>query len=383
MEPLKILHIITGLNRAGAETVMVRLILHMNHRRFKPVVVSLMDEGAYGADLRIAGVPLYTLGMKRGRPTLWGLLRLLKILRKERPRMVQTWLYHADLAGLLIAPFLRGVPLVWNLRCSGMDMTQYSRQMLNTRRILAYFSGVPSAVIVNSEAGRIFHESVGYRPRRWEEIPNGFDTEFFRPSEERRALWRQRLGIGDQASLVGMVARVDPMKDHATFFAAAARIAEARPDTAFLLVGSGTDKLPIPSPLAGKVHALGEIKNVEQILPALDLLLLSSAFGEGFPNVVGEAMACGVPAVATSVGDAASLIAGTGSVVAPRDPGAMAAAALAILGRDLAARAQHGEAARKRILDRYGLKLMVERYERVYGAIAEGPTARARRIMKA
>ncbi|HXP12278.1 MAG TPA: glycosyltransferase [Stellaceae bacterium] len=351
MEPLKILHVITGLGRGGAETTLVRLILHMNHRRFAPVVVSLMDEGAYGADLSIAGVPLYTLGMKRGRPSLGGLLRLRKILREEQPRMVQTWLYHADLAGLLMAPFLHGVPLVWNLRCSDMDLTRYVRTI---RRILAVFSGVPAAVIVNSEAGRLFHESIGYRPRRWESIPNGFDTEFFKPSHERRALWRGRLGIHDGAPLIGLVARVDPMKDHATFLAAAARITKARPDAAFLLVGSGTDKLAIPPDLAGKVHALGERKDVEQILPALDLLLQSSAFGEGFPNAIGEAMACGVPAVATDVGDAAALIAGTGSIVPPRDPGALASAALAILGRAQDSRAQLGEAARKRIIDRYG-----------------------------
>jgi len=112
-------------------------------------------------------------------------------------------------------------------------------------------------------------------------------------------------------------------------------------------------------------------------------LLQSSAYGEGFPNAIGEAMACGVPAVATEVGDAAALIAGTGSIVPPRDPGALASAALAILGRAQDSRAQLGEAARKRIIDRYGLKAMVERYERVYGAIAEGPASRARRIIKA
>jgi len=382
MEPLKILHVITGLNRGGAETTLVRLILHMNHRRFTPVVVSLMDEGAYGADLSIAGVPLYTLGMKRGRPSLGALLRLRRILREEQPRLVQTWLYHADLAGLLLSRSLGEVPLVWNLRCSGMDLTQYSRHVRTVRRFLAAFSGVPAAVIVNSEAGRLFHDSIGYRPRRWEVIPNGFDTEFFKPSPERRAQWRQRLGLGDGAPLVGMVARVDPMKDYATFLAAASRISAARPDAAFLLAGAGTGGLTIPPDLAGKVHGLGERKDVEQILPALDLLMQSSAFGEGFPNAIGEAMACGVPAVATDVGDTAALIAGIGSVVPPRDPGVLASAALAILGRAPPARAQLGEAARKRILDYYGLKLMVERYERVYGAIAEGPASRARRIIK-
>jgi glycosyltransferase involved in cell wall biosynthesis len=382
MDKLKILHIITGLDRGGAETVLARLILHMDFKRFSSVVVSLGDEGAYGADLSVAGVPLYTLGMKRGRIFPGALLRLPGILREEKPRLVQTWLYRADLAGLLIRPCSQGIPLVWNLRGSSKGVAEYSRNVSRTQRILAAFSGLPAAVIVNSEAGRIFHESIGFRPRRWEEIPNGFDTLSFRPDPERRALWRQRLGIADAAPLIGMVARVEKMKDHATFLAAAIRIKTARPDAHFLLIGQGTDRLAVPPDLVGNLHALGERKDVEHILPALDLLLLSSAFGEGFPNSVGEAMACGVPVVATSVGDAAALIAGTGAVVPPRDPGLLASAALSILGRDKNSRAQLGEAARKRILDRFGLKAMVERYERVYGAIAEGPAARARRIIQ-
>jgi glycosyltransferase involved in cell wall biosynthesis len=381
-DKLKILHIITGLDRGGAETVLARLILHMDFKRFTSVVVSLGDEGAYGADLSVAGVPLYTLGKKRGRLSVGALLRLRGILREEKPRLVQCWLYRADFAGLLVRPCSQGVPLVWNLRGSSKGVAEYSRQVGGTQRILAAFSGLPAAVIVNSEAGRIFHESIGFRPRRWEEIPNGFDTLSFRPNPERRALWRQRLGIADASPLIGMVARVEKMKDHATFLAAALRIKTARPDAHFLLIGQGTDKLAIPPGLAGSLHALGERKDVEQILPALDLLLLSSAFGEGFPNSVGEAMACGVPAVATSVGDAAMLIAGTGSAVPPRDPGALASAALSILGRNAASRAQLGEAARKRIVDHFGLKAMVERYERVYGAIAEGPASRARRIIR-
>lgn len=381
MEPFKIAHLITGLSRAGAETVLVRLVLHMDPKRFTPVVISLTDDHGYGADLRVAGVPLYTLGMKRGRPSLGALLRLRKILRQEKPSLLQTWLYHADFAGTL-ATLFTSLPLVWNLRCSEMDMTQYSFQVQTIRGLLAWLSHRPAAVIVNSETGRLYHERLGYRPRRWEEVPNGFDTDLFRPSFEKRAQWRKRLGIEEGTKLIGMVARVDPMKDHATFLAAAERIGAARKDAAFVLVGAGTESLALPGTMAGRIQALGERNDLQDILPALDLLMLSSAFGEGFPNVLGEAMSCAVPAVATSVGDAPTIISGTGSVVPPRDPVALANAAIAFLARDGVARANQGEAARRRILENYRMSTMVERYERIYGAIAEGPTARARQMFQ-
>jgi glycosyltransferase involved in cell wall biosynthesis len=134
--------------------------------------------------------------------------------------------------------------------------------------------------------------------------------------------------------------------------------------------------------MAGRIQALGERNDLQDILPALDLLMLSSAFGGGFPNVIGEAMSCAVPAVATSVGDAPTIISGTGSVVPPRDPVALANAAIAFLARDGVARANQGEAARRRILENYRMSTMVERYERIYGAIAEGPTARARQMFQ-
>jgi len=232
------------------------------------------------------------------------------------------------------------------------------------------FSGVPAAVIVNSEAGRLFHESIGYRPRRWEAIPNGFDTEFFRPAPERRALWRQRLGIGDQAPLIGMVARVDPMKDHATFLAAASRIGAAHAEACFVLAGRGTETLAVPSGLAGRLHALGERDDIATLLPSLDLLVLSSAFGEGFSNVVGEAMACGIPCIASDVGDAASIIADCGTIVPPRDPSALADAVIDWLGRGEDFRRRAGDAARRRILEHYAIAVVVEAYQRLYQTLA-------------
>jgi glycosyltransferase involved in cell wall biosynthesis len=167
-----------------------------------------------------------------------------------------------------------------------------------------------------------------------------------------------------------MVARVDPMKDHAAFLAAATELVAGGSAAAFALIGAGTERLDIPPALADRLHALGERDDVAELLPALDLMALPSAYGEGFPNAVGEAMACGVPCVASAVGDAAAIIADTGAIVPPRDPRALAAAIAELLSRGPDGLAVLGAAARQRVVLRYSLAAVVERYQRIYEEVA-------------
>lgn len=367
---MKILHLITGLSRGGAETMLARLVTHMDPARFASVVVSLTDESGLGPELREAGIPVLALGMKRGRPSASAILRLREIIRRERPQLLLTWLYHADLLGLLIAALSPGLPLVWNLRCSNMDLAEYSWPVRAVRHVLARAARRPAAIIVNSDAGKRHHAALGYMPRRWELIPNGFDTAQFRPDPGARDAWRTRLEIGAEEFLIGMVARVDPMKDHATFLTAASRIAARCPDARFVLAGRGTETLAVPRDLAGKLRAVGERSDIATLLPALDLLVLSSAFGEGFPNVLGEAMASGIPCIATDVGDAAAIIGDSGRIVSPRDPAALADAAIDWIGCDPSFRRAKGDAARQRILDHYAIAVVVEQYQRLYQSLA-------------
>jgi glycosyltransferase involved in cell wall biosynthesis len=365
-----VLHLITGLEQGGAEAMLAKLVTSLDPARCRSVVVSMTDEGAVGAALRAAGVPLYCLGLRRGRPAPTALPGLLRIIRREQPAVLQSWLYHADLLALAAATLVPGLPLVWNLRCSDMELGRYSRQIRIVRRLLALASRRPAAVIVNSEAGRRFHAALGYHPKVWEVIPNGFDTERFRPDDTTRRAWRTSLGLDVFQPLIGMVARVDAMKDHAAFLDAASRVAARRRDVVFLLAGRGTESLAIPPLLHGRLHALGERADIPGILASLDLALLSSAFGEGFPNVLGEAMACGVPCIATAVGDSAAIIGDTGLVVPPRHPEALASAILSWLDRNAADRQRCGDAARRRIVEHYALPAIVERYRGLYERVA-------------
>jgi glycosyltransferase involved in cell wall biosynthesis len=377
VRPIRILHVITGLDVGGAERMLSRLVGGTDPVRIRHAVVSLLPPGPVAAELAAAGCRVYDLGMSRSAIRPAALLRLARILLRERPDILQTWLYHADLVGTLLGRATRVPAILWNIRCSDMDLGRYPRSTVLAVRLLRHLSRWPTAVITNSAAGRAAHERLGYRPRRWELIPNGFDLSIHHPSEAARLRLRRELKLPPGALLVGMLARLDPMKDHGTFLRAAARLAARHPQVHFVLAGravaSGALGALAPDEfrsLTGRLHPLGERSDTAAILAALDVATLSSAFGEGCPNALGEAMACGVPCVATSVGDAAALIGPTGLLVPPRDPQALADAWDALLRLPADERGRLGIAARARIAAHFELGAIVERYAAVYEELA-------------
>jgi glycosyltransferase involved in cell wall biosynthesis len=381
---LKVVHLITGLRAGGAETMLYRLLAGTDRARFESVVVSLGDEGELGPAIRALGVPVHALDMRHSAASALGAVpRLLRLLRRERPDVLQSWLYHADLLGTLAAR-AAGVPaLAWNIRCSqpraGVSLDRPGPLL----RVLRRLSPVPDVVVVNAEAGRAFHQGMGFRPREWRLIRNGVDLEAFRPSAALRARARAALDVGSATPLVGMVGRYDPIKDHETFLRAARLLLDARPDAVFLL--AGRDVTGENAELAERVRALGlegavrllgRRTDVAGLYPALDVAALTSR-AEGFPNVVAEAMACGVPCAVTDVGDAALLAGDTGRVVPPGDPAAMAAAWAELLALAPEERARLGAAARERIAGHFSLRAAVERYEALYARL--GAPRRLRR----
>lgn len=363
-----ILHLITGLETGGAERMLARLVAHMNRDRYRSVVVSMTGPGSLGRVLTREGIELRTLNMRRGTPEVSAAIRLARILRDVHPDIFQTWLYHADLLGLVAR---RGAsprcPLCWNIQCTDSIDTGI------VRRVLAWCSGKPDVVIVNSLTGKRFHEQLGYRPRRWEHVPNGCDTSVFTYNAEARVELRRGLGISEDTVAIGLPARYHPMKDHANFLAAAARLSAASRELLFLLIGAGTE----PSNLAlseainahglgARVLPLGERDDMPRIYSALDIVTLSSAFGEGCPNVLSEAMSCGVPCAATDCGDAAEILGPTGTIVPPSDPEALAAALNKLIAIGSDGRRALGAEARDRVFRLYNLSTTVGRYEAVY-----------------
>jgi glycosyltransferase involved in cell wall biosynthesis len=373
MNAVHVMHLITDLDIGGAETMLAKLVSSMDKQRFCTTVVSMIAPGVIGAELADLGISVRSLGMRRGVPDPLGAFRLLRMLSHDKPDVLQTWLYHADLLGLVAARLSRVPRLAWNLRCSDMDLRRYSGLSRAMPRLLGWLSAGPDLVIVNSHAGRIAHEQLGYHARRWEVVPNGFDTDRFHPDREAHARLCARLGWSEESFLICLPARFDPMKDHANFLAAAARFAQHCAVARFLLVGRGVDPGNTVLRAAvdgtgcgGKMALLGERDDIAALLAGSDLVTLSSAFGEGSPNVIGEAMACGVPVVATDAGDAARIVGNTGVIVRPRDPESLCAGWRQLLDLGAHGRAELGMAARQRIVEYYALPTIVAQYEALY-----------------
>lgn len=351
-----VLHVITGLGLGGAERMLTKLAVELHNAGMPQHVVSLRGRGPYAADLDTAAVPVTTFDIKSPGRACSALWELRKLVQRLRPDVIQGWLYHGDLMATVahrLSPGAARRRLFWNIRASNMDATRYGRVV----RAGALLSRWPDVVISNSEAGARFHSAHGYCPRRCVVIPNGVDVQQFRPDPEVRRRVRAELGLG--AGVVAIhVARVDPMKDHQTCIAALAKT----PSVTGILVGAGTEHLAVPA----NVRALGARREMEQLYAAADLVVSSSAFGEGFSNALAEGMSAGLVPIATDVGDSATVIGDTGRVVAAGDPCALAEAIRAEAGFSPEQRRSRGLLARSRIVERFSLARMVRAYAQLY-----------------
>ena len=245
-------------------------------------------------------------------------------------------------------------------------------------RALALLSSRPRAIVVNSLAGLTFHRSIGYSPREWIHMANGFDCDEFRPRDGARDALLAHLEIPKDSFVVGFVARNDPIKDHATFFAAAAEVAAQRANTHFVLVGAGIEpgdqqirQSISRHQISDHIHLLGKRNDVAQLDAAFDVAVCASR-GEGFPNVLCEAMAAGTPCVSTDVGDARTIIGDTGFVVDVGDSSKMAEGLIALADYSSTEILKLGQRARQRIMSRYSLDAAVALYERFYTSLAAG-----------
>jgi glycosyltransferase involved in cell wall biosynthesis len=368
------LHVITGVTMGGAEMMLYRLLARCDRSRFSPTVLSLLAPGAVGQRISALGVPLLTLGMRQERPLSRALLRLVPIARSLRPSLLQGWMYHGNLAASACALLSgRRLPVIWNVRHSLHDLRCENRLTRGFIRLGAALSASTRAIIYNSRLSAGQHEALGYAPERTVVIPNGFDCGLFRPRPEMAQRLRHATGIDPGRVVIGMVARYHPQKDPFTLIAATALLVRRRIDVHVLIVGTDFDAGNAPvvraiaqAGLAERITLLGERHDIPDLVAGFDIATLSSAWGEGFPNVLGEAMACGVPCVATDIGDSAWIVGRTGLVVPPRDPEALAdaLARLVALGPD--GRRQLGAAARARVLEHFEVDEIVGRYTALY-----------------
>ena len=364
LRPRKVLYVTAGLRGGGAEAMLTRLASAQPGVADDVTIVSLLPAEAHTERLSAGGVTVVELRFDKAGGIATGLFKLASLIAERQPDIVQGWMYHGDLAALValvLSGRRRQTRLVWSIRCTAMDWRGYGVGLWLVVKACALLSRWPDVVTANAVAGLKSHLVLGYRPRRAEVVANGIDVDEFRLDAAARRAVRTELGIADDAIVLAHVARVDAMKDHSSFLAAMAGL----PDLSAILVGAGTENLPA----APNVLRLGRRHDVPRLFAAADFVVSSSCRGEGFSNVLAEGMACGLPAVATDVGDAQLIVGDTGLVVPPESPDALAAAIRTLAAESAAARAERGSKARARIVENFAMPRAVQRYVDLYQSL--------------
>lgn len=353
----QVVFLIRSLNAGGAERQLLKLVELLDKRLFNITVVTYYTGSAFDAELAaLPGVTHVAIG-KAGPSDFVGFVaRLIKTVRRLQPDLIHG--YMPDANGLAwLAGRLTGARVVWGLRASDVDFRHYNFLSGALFRAAAWLSPHVDLIIANSESGRQFHIEHGYTDERMIVVPNGIDVERFRPDPDAGLRLRHEWGIPDNAFVVGSVARLDPMKDHSTLLQAAAILIRRLPNARFVIVGDGPEEtkrhlanLAVSAGIDAAVVWLGARADMPAVYNAFDVAVSSSAFGEGFSNALGEAMACEVPCVTTDVGDGSAIVADTGRVVPRRQPERLAEAIADVAAAD---RRLLGARARARIVQSF------------------------------
>ena len=370
---IRVFHIIVGLNVGGAELMLKRLV-ESNRKSsiYRHSVISLTDLGKIGLQLQALGIEVRVLGMQSSLDIPRVLWQLMRIIKKKRPDIIQTWMYHADLIGGLAARLAGNNRVIWGVRTTDVDAGG-KRATLWVRKACAWLSlWVPHTIVCAADASRRSHVAIGYDADRMVVVPNGFDIARLVATKVQSDILRAECNFDANTIVIGSLGRFHEVKDHANFVKAAGLLMAHFPAVQFLLVGRDldTNNKELMSWIAATGYPnrfvlLGQRADVPVCLSIMDILCLHSKT-EGFPNVVGEAMAMGVPCVATDVGDARFLMADTGVIVPKEDSVALAEGLKQMLEMTREERSALGQKAKMRIYSEFTMERCRERFEAIY-----------------
>ena len=364
----KVIHLITGLERGGAERFLYNLINNGLNEKFDNSVISLMSEGYYGSLLKKKKIPVFSLNLNRGQITFYAIKRLRKILIEQKPDIAQGWMYHGNLAALLGTIMLKKkIKLSWAIRLS---LEIFEIMKFKTRyaiKLGSYLSRIPDLIIYNSIRSLNQHRDIGFNKNKDFFIPNGFDTTAWKPNNKTRHTVRDSLGIHKNTKVIGYIGRGDDQKDIPTLFKAFNIVCKKHPNIILVTIGRNLKQYPTNNK---NIIFLGQRSDVHNLMKGFDLLCLSSK-AEGFPNVIGEAMSTGIPCVTTDAGDAKSIVGDTGWITHSSDPKSLANCLDSALKNSQGQLKRYGKIARNKIVNNFSIKDVKNQYISLYNSILD------------
>lgn len=363
---IRIVHIITGLGSGGAENMLYKLIKYSDKSKYYHEVVSLMDEGVIGKRIRDEGVKIHSLNVSKAN-IFKSILNARRICKDFD--IINTWLYHADLFGFVIAKLLLKKKLIWNIRHSNLDKNANKSRTLMIVKINSLLSKKIDCITFNSNKALETHLTIGYKNKNTIVIPNGFELDKFSFDEENRNILRSAFNLDENCKALITVGRWDVQKDYVTLFKALNEIKNTHTNFKMIMVGTNLDEynedlcnLSIKYDLRDKLMLLGRRNDIPEILSAADCYI-SSSLGESFSNSIGEAMACALPCIVTDVGDSKQIVGETNYVVNAIDFKGLAEAIGKFLDESESPRNFNS---RNRIVENFDIKKVVKDYERNY-----------------
>ena len=379
----KILHVITGLNVGGAESVLSRICFTRSN--CEHVVVSLSRGGFFEGKLVEKGIPVHGLAVKKNVISVClGFVRLRRIIKTESPDVIQSWMYHSDFFAFVANAGFSKIPLVWSIRNTTLDPMGSGRMTVTLVKVLGFFAqfSVLKTITTCAQTAIDVHAKHGYPREKFTVIPNGVDCERFQPLAEMQLRLRdyyrfpvQGCDAEELPFQIGFVGRFHAQKNIPLLLQAVSDVLVERPNCYLACAGSGIDSANLElrsliqeNNLGSHISLRGFLSDVDLFFNALDILILPSSFGEAFPNVLAEAMACGIPCIATDVGDSRIIIGDTGWIVQPNSRMALADAIISASDEfaDKDKWRKRKEKCRFRVESKYSLEMMIERYTHLW-----------------
>lgn len=354
--------------------MLYKVLSNLNRNRFKPVVITLTNLRGYNTSIKNLNIPIINIGLTNNISSFFKIFKLFVVLHRISPSVVHTWMYHADLLGGIVAYILKVPKIIWCVRHSDFSKSTVKYSTYLIMKFCTYLSKhIPNEIIYCSSRAADIHESFGYSTNKRKIIPNGFDLTNFRQSSSKRLKIRNELKINVNSILIGQVGRFHPQKNHLGFLKSICSINNKFPGTHFLLVGKGIthnnaliSNFIFKNNLSSVVHLLGLRHDIPAIMASLDILVSASTNGEAFPNVIGEAMSCGVPCVVTNVGDSVEIIGNSGVVANAFDSSDIAEKIIKLINLHPSERLKLSKDARQRVKLHYDIRNVIKLYESLY-----------------